>query len=223
MCTKEKQKLSLCFANYSLGREGSWRNGSIDPRIPDLGIGRRWVLSFKVRPFDPPYPIETRLKWALQPVWVAWRRKILFLPGLELRPQPSARIYKNYSKWHSQYTTNNTVIQKQTQWPESASELYRPSDHRLSAKLVPTFADRWCHVVSVTDLYCRNLGFLDRSSYFFFQVAPQFYSLGWVDPFQSRYFSENLVAPGIEPTPLDLIIRPQRLHNTGRLKSELPC
>jgi hypothetical protein len=26
--------------------------------------------------------------------------------------------------------------------PESASELYRKSDRRLSAKLVPTFADR---------------------------------------------------------------------------------
>jgi hypothetical protein len=29
-----------------------------------------------------------------------------------------------------------------TPWSESASELYRPSDPRLSAKLVPTFADR---------------------------------------------------------------------------------
>jgi hypothetical protein len=28
---------------------------------------------------------------------------------------------------------------KQTQWPESASELYRPSDRLLSAKLAPTF------------------------------------------------------------------------------------
>jgi hypothetical protein len=27
---------------------------------------------------------------------------------------------------------------KITPWPESASELYRPSDHRLSAKLVLT-------------------------------------------------------------------------------------
>jgi hypothetical protein len=26
-----------------------------------------------------------------------------------------------------------------TPWPKSASELYRPSDRRLSAKLVPTF------------------------------------------------------------------------------------
>jgi hypothetical protein len=31
---------------------------------------------------------------------------------------------------------------KKTPWPESASELYRPSDCSLSAKLVPTFADR---------------------------------------------------------------------------------
>jgi hypothetical protein len=38
---------------------------------------------------------------------------------------------------------------KKTQWSESASELYRPSDRCLSAKLVPTFADRGCHVVSV--------------------------------------------------------------------------
>jgi hypothetical protein len=37
---------------------------------------------------------------------------------------------------------------KETPWPESASELYRPSDRRLSAKLVPTFADIGCHVVS---------------------------------------------------------------------------
>jgi hypothetical protein len=32
--------------------------------------------------------------------------------------------------------------QKQLPWPESASELYRPTDCRLSAKLVPAFADR---------------------------------------------------------------------------------
>jgi hypothetical protein len=29
-----------------------------------------------------------------------------------------------------------------TPWPESESELYRPSDRRLSVKLVPTFASR---------------------------------------------------------------------------------
>jgi hypothetical protein len=49
-----------------------------------------------------------------------------------------------------------------TRWPESARELYRPSDRSLSAKLVPTFADRGCHVVRATDPYGRILGFLDR-------------------------------------------------------------
>jgi hypothetical protein len=77
-------------------------------------------------------------------------------------------------------------------WPEPANKLCRPSNRHLSAKLVPTFEDRGCHMVSVTVPYSRILGFLDRSRYIFFQVAPQLYSQGWV------------VAPGIEPGPLDL-------------------
>jgi hypothetical protein len=48
----------------------------------------------------------------------------------------------------------------ETPWPEPAIELYLPSDRRLSAKLVSTFEERRCHVVSVTDLYDRILGFL---------------------------------------------------------------
>jgi hypothetical protein len=51
---------------------------------------------------------------------------------------------------------------KETPWPKSASELYRPSDPRLSAKLVPTLPGRGCHVVSVTDPYGRSFSFLDR-------------------------------------------------------------
>jgi hypothetical protein len=64
------------------------------------------------------------------------------------------------------------ITLKRTTWPESASELYRRSDRRLSAKLIPTFADRGYHVVSVTVLYSRNIVLLDRSRYFFFEVAP---------------------------------------------------
>jgi CBS-domain-containing membrane protein len=48
-----------------------------------------------------------------------------------------------------------------THLPEPASELYWPSNLRLSQKLVPTFADRGCHVVIVTDPYGRIIGFLD--------------------------------------------------------------
>jgi hypothetical protein len=47
-------------------------------------------------------------------------------------------------------------------------------------------------VVSVTDPYGRNLGFLDRSRYFFFQVAPQLYSEAEWTPLYTYYFPENL-------------------------------
>jgi hypothetical protein len=45
-----------------------------------------------------------------------------------------------------------------------------------------TFEDRGVSRGERGDPYGRILGFLDRSSYIFFQVAPQFYSRGWVDP-----------------------------------------
>jgi hypothetical protein len=69
----------------------------------------------------------------------------------------------------------NKERNKQTSWPESVSELYRLSGRCLSVKIVPIFSDRGCHMGSVTDPYSRNLGFLDRSRYFFFQVAPKLY------------------------------------------------
>jgi hypothetical protein len=70
----------------------------------------------------------------------------------------------------TQLITVGVVIMFKTPWPKSARELYRPSDRRLSAKLVPTFADRESHVVSVTVPYGRVLSFLDLRRYFFFQV-----------------------------------------------------
>jgi hypothetical protein len=62
---------------------------------------------------------------------------------------------------------------KRTSWPESTSELYRPSDCLLSAKSVPSFADRGCT-----------------------------HEAEWTT-FQTHHFSENLMAPGIEHEPLD--------------------
>jgi hypothetical protein len=44
--------------------------------------------------------------------------------------------------------TNRCRVLKKTLWPGSTSKLYRPNDRLLSAKLVPTFASRGCHVVS---------------------------------------------------------------------------
>jgi hypothetical protein len=79
----------------------------------------------------------------------------------------SANWYEHYATGTHFYVIHFNIIKlKKTSWPESKCELYRPSDRRLSAKLVPIFADRGCHVVSVTDPHGRILGFLNRSRYF---------------------------------------------------------
>jgi hypothetical protein len=89
---------------------------------------------------------------------------------------------------------------KQIPWPESANKLFRQSDLRLSAKLVPTLADRGCHMGSVTDPY----GFLDGAANLpSKQLLNCIHEAEWT-PFQTLYFTKNLVAPGIEPVPLDL-------------------
>jgi hypothetical protein len=56
-------------------------------------------------------------------------------------------------------------------WPKSASELYRPTERPPLVGEVSDNFRGWCHVVRVMNPYVRILGFLDRSRYFFFQVA----------------------------------------------------
>jgi hypothetical protein len=59
-----------------------------------------------------------------------------------------------------------TTQNKQTPWPELACELYRPSELRLSAKLVPTFEDRRELRIQSGGTPVAILGFVDRSRYF---------------------------------------------------------
>jgi hypothetical protein len=108
-------------------------------------------------------------------IWIA--EKIM----QSIRHKDTEDISENKNPTYYLSKISHKKQRKQIQWPESMSELYRPSDHCLSEKLVPTFADRGCHVVSVMDPYSHNLDFLDWSRYFFFQEAPQLYSWGWED------------------------------------------
>jgi hypothetical protein len=57
-------------------------------------------------------------------------------------------------------------------------------DRCLLAKLVPTFEDRGVShgQCGRSPMAVISIFFLDQSHYFFFQVTPQLYSRGWVDP-----------------------------------------
>jgi hypothetical protein len=78
--------------------------------------------------------------------------------------------------------------------------------------------DRGCPVVSATDPHGRNLGFLDRSSYFSIQVAPQLSSRGSVDPVPDPLFLRKSGSAGNRNR--DLWISGQELwplnHRGGR-------
>nr|CAD7417008.1 unnamed protein product [Timema poppensis] len=50
-----------------------------------------------------------------------------------------------------------------------ASKLKRLSARRMLSKIVPTFADIWCHAVSTMNPPAVKLSFLDWSWYFFIQ------------------------------------------------------
>jgi hypothetical protein len=63
---------------------------------------------------------------------------------------------------------------------------------------VPTLVDRECRVVSSTKPPAVNFGFLDWNRYCpFKQLLSYPHEAEWT-PFQAHYFSENLVAPGME-------------------------
>jgi CBS-domain-containing membrane protein len=100
------------------------------------------------------------------------RQSAQYTRPVRLQEKVTGRELSDKQNGSEHRTTTNTP------WRECASEVYLPSDRRFSAKLVPTFVDTERHVVSVTDPYGRIIGFIDRSRYLFFQVAPQLYSRG---------------------------------------------
>jgi hypothetical protein len=95
---------------------------------------------------------------------------IQFLPRNKYSPSPWRCCVWTKSPFTVRNAQMNIIhmqtTNKQTPWSESTSELYQLSDSRLSAKWLPTFANRGCHVVSMTYPYGRILDFLDRRCYF---------------------------------------------------------
>jgi hypothetical protein len=117
------------------------------------------------------YRSNSRSMWAVFRFWVTntetWLHNSVEMVVISPKLKGLFCVGKNFSI-SEYYTRNGHKKVNYTPWPESTSELYRPSDRRLSAKLVPTFAVRRSHVVSMTHSAWRILGFLDRSRYIFF-------------------------------------------------------
>jgi hypothetical protein len=67
---------------------------------------------------------------------------------VDIKPKITIPFHKTqntkYWPWYIQFRTQKSTEEKNkhTPWPESGSELYKANDRHLSAKLVPTFADK---------------------------------------------------------------------------------
>jgi hypothetical protein len=93
--------------------------------------------------------------------------------------------------------TNNSSIRERTITTERPPLVVEISANFLRIEV--------CRKISAADLYGGNFGFLDWDPYFFSfkQLLSCTHKAEWT-LFQTNYFSENLVAPDIEPGPLDL-------------------
>jgi hypothetical protein len=154
----------------------------------------RFLYNLKAKLSDIPFIWKY---YKLKHHYVKWRQKSLNVTRMQLcigmRRIPFVLSRFSWTRLVSHKLSTKIEIP----WLQSASELYRPSDRRLSAKLVPTFADRGCHVVSATDPYGSILGFLDRSrNFFIFEIVPQLYSRGWMDPVPEPLFFRNSGSAG---------------------------
>jgi hypothetical protein len=72
-----------------------------------------------------------------------------------------------------------------------------------------------CRVVSVADPYGRNLGFIDQSRYYFFQVAPQLYSRRWVDPVRDPLYLRKSGSVGNRTRTSGSVARNSKHWTTG--------
>jgi hypothetical protein len=105
-----------------------------------------------------------------------WCRECTIKHALTFIAYGDVLIFNWYTRdrVHNKLNTKLHGVSPRANYSDRATAACRRSDCQL-------LRIEGCHVVSVTHPYGRILGFLDRSRYFFFQVALQLYSRGWVD------------------------------------------
>jgi hypothetical protein len=138
---------------------------------------------------EPPVSIVFEATWGPEPVTLAWNwtpavhpvahlysdwyimpfyKKLGLSRCMKMMNKPERN--KSAEKWSLMM---RVAIKKLNSVALVCEHTIPTSDRRLSTKLVPTFADRVCRVVSATSPNGSILDFLDPSRYFFFQVTPQ--------------------------------------------------
>jgi hypothetical protein len=123
-----------------------------------------WLAS-RLGPFTlggkkSPVTIEIKADWAEGHVWTLWSRDKSF--SLSGSRTPSLSLYSHIPASWVKYSCIKKKLHGLSplaNYTDRATASCRRSDCQL-------FADRRCHVVSVTDPYGLILGFLDRSRYF---------------------------------------------------------
>jgi hypothetical protein len=141
----------------------------VEPHLPDLGTGWRWVASFTPLPLYPwgkshRYPLDRRLSGPPEPVWMTWRTENSF-PNLysnsnTLVVQHVASHYTNYAipalrkdyvNWKNPNTSSGIVpmtFQLVAQCLNHYATMCRwsyfiASNVQLSLKFVALFRDKY--------------------------------------------------------------------------------
>jgi hypothetical protein len=141
---------------------------------------------------------------------------------------PTHRKFNETPLIHKVYIKAIQQTTKQTPWSDSASELYRPNDLRLSAKLVPTFAGRGVSRSS-NDQICVNLNKIQSNALRMIVDAPWYVpntvirrdlQTPTVKEEIRRYSSQHSARLSAHPN--DLIVNLIELPDNRRLRIHLP-
>jgi hypothetical protein len=169
-------KVNRCFGGtYCLHLQGqiTWARNQCESRLHDI-IPQKMVLfiTIGVRTSKPTYQILFSTCW-----WgiLAYLQRTFLPKGcLNWFIEQMGFIYQTIQHHTTGDQNLNTHCfgnlkshkKKQNSMVWVRERTIPTKRRRLSAKWLPTFADKGCHMVSVTDPYGRILDFLDRSRYF---------------------------------------------------------
>jgi hypothetical protein len=119
--------------------------------------------------------------------------------GRVLEPRTNSTVRRLYINWWSSFSVSFSPFLLRRGLAMSTFQFVTSFDcDSLSRRNNPE------QVSSAGLLRVNILGYLDRSRYFFFQVAPQLYSRGWVDPVPDPLLLRKSGSVGNRTLPLDL-------------------